>query len=255
MSTNETTLAAEGTYTEDYVRALKEKLEAADAEKARLSTRINGFEVQEREEMKQMNLLAKSGMEHLLSTVGDNVKARSDFEKVMAWSERAHEMDDLETQRPMQRTVYAFSAAIEENKKRLRDHDDLSKSVKELHQQNDELQDKYEKAQKRGDELQALSEERYQQLQDMIANLEKAKVVKEKFDFSIASNRESAAPNSSAADSTRSSKNAYNELSKFVMAEGSGSRRVTQNASGHQLLGGNEQSIASQLATAARGMS
>ena len=191
------------------------------------------YEQAERDELAKWVPEIKDGVDGLLKDAQEKQDATAvkDFEMVKESMSNVPMMADVESTRPLLRMAYAFSAKDKRRRSSDSENENDKEALRLAHEEVDKWKKESEDNGKKHKEAVELCQERGQQLQAMQRQLAEAGLLKQKFDFSLPSNRE--APNNAPIPSV-------DPLAAFVdeiRASGTGSRVMHGSSSNHPLLG------------------
>jgi len=221
------------------------KLAAAEA-------KLHMYEQRERDQLKTF----QPAMEGMLKELMDEapVETRGHFSSMLDWSRTASERPNIDTQMQLGCVVHACASKL----KRVREDASLQKSTAEQlaasAKENEALKTELAQKSQRIGDLDASLKEITANSDTLRAQVEKAKVLEERFDFSKATSREESPPVGDAADGVvtkteNASKglltsvpsfNPADALAKFVSSNAglSSNRFMPSTSSNHALLGG-----------------
>lgn len=246
---------AEETVSKESYDALKAQLEQKSQDLAEARARGEVYENKERTRIAAFQPAAKEFMNEMLAEADAETKA--DLQPLATWADEFAAKQDILSQAPLARLVSCASAKL----KRTRDEASMnSESVAALSGAMAELEStKTERdgLRVRVGELETLANERQAGLEKLQAELARAGLLSEKFDFSKISSREKGVEPTAAAGSSKEqaavgsttleavTSNAsktpvavQDKLFAEIMSRGGGNLRVIGSGTSHALLGG-----------------
>ena len=183
---------------DELVERLKADLAAKTEETARANARASIYEGKERERIAAWQPEAEYFMREFVNDEIDNyhqgTSLKADVAPLGVWAQEYTNKADLASQGALAAVSYVASKGI----KRLRDQASQNASAAETlaatMKQNEELTEKNSKLQRDYDDALAIMEERQKGLETLQAELSRAGLMQEKFEFSKISSREANPP-------------------------------------------------------------
>lgn len=264
---------------DDLVERLKRELADATAAGARSDARAALFEDKERARVAAWQEDARFFMQDFIVNEAADADAKADMAPLGTWADEYATKKDIISQTALARMCFVASKGV----KRLREEASVGAAAKETLattlQENETLKQDKSKLQRDYDDAIQLANERQKGLESLQAELTKAGLMQEKFDFSKLSSREvvtaPSEPHMSAASITPSLEAVKVEASKaastkanplegnvdsglmgFITSRGVGSLKMNTSSTSHAFLGAQngEADIASILRGSAQSM-
>jgi len=226
------------TFSADYVAQLKAELESKTQAEAALKSKFATYETKQRAQLAEMQPVVQEWIKEGLES-GPEFKA--DMESMVGFGESLSNASNIDSAMPLARMISCHSAKIKRERQEFSVSSQASEQLGKANKELDELKADRESKASRIAELEGLVAERTGTAEKLQAELAKAGLVKEKFDFSNATSREAAPVSSSGGAGMSSAKPAapfMDPLLSFVQKTGPAfSGRIGQSATGHHLLG------------------
>ena len=157
---------------------------------------------------------------------------------MVGFGDGLHQASNIDSAMPLARMISCHSAKIKREREEFSQNTGASEQLGKANKELDDVKADRDTKNKRIEELEGLVAERTNAAEKLQEELAKAGLVKEKFDFSNASSRESAPPASTPPAAKAESSAPYvDPLLSFVSKSGSGSSRIGLSASNHHILG------------------
>lgn len=260
---------------DDLVERLKRELAEKTEAMARSDARASLYEEKERARVGAWQEDAQFFMKNWIMEEAGDADARADMAPLGAWADEYATKKDISAQTALARMCYVASKGV----KRLREDASRATTANELvastMKENEELKEKTTKLQRDYHDAMQLADERQKGLDALQAELTRAGLMNEKFDFSKATSREVAPPSephaaaatpsleavkAEASKAASSKANPFesndNGLMGFIAARGAGSLKMNNSSTSHAFLGSQngEADIASILRAGPSGM-
>lgn len=223
------------TYSADYVAQLKKELEAEKAAAAGLKGKLNTWESQRRAQLHEMQPAVQEWIKEGLEA-GSEFK--HEMEPMASFGSNLHEAANLDSAMPLARMISCHSAKIKREREEFSQTKATSEELGKANKELDEVKADRDAKATRISELEGLVTERTEAATKLQEELSKAGLVKEKFDFSNASARESAPAGNTTSPVVGKAPAApmVDPLFAFV-SKGTGNGRMGYSNTGHHLLG------------------
>tara|TARA_Y100000389_G_C17395896_1_gene482480 strand:+ start:333 stop:1172 length:840 start_codon:yes stop_codon:yes gene_type:complete len=231
--------------------ALKRQLEQKTVDLADARARSEVYESKERT---RIAAFQPAAVEFLGSLMDDaDPEAKADLAPLQTWANEFHQKQDIISQAPLARLVSCASAKLKRHRDEASANGEtaatLANTIKELEVAKSER----DGLRQRVGELESLADERQAGLEKLSAELARAGLMTERFNFSKVSSREKDAPQSEAATPIQTSGDAglvsstsnaskgrshpTDHLLADIMSRGTGRLRVMGSTTSHSLLG------------------
>lgn len=246
---------------DELVERLKRELADATAASARSDARAHLFEEKERARVAAWQEDAKFFMKDFIMSEAGDADAKADMAPLGTWADEYAQKKDIVAQTALARMCYVASRGV----KRLREEASKGTSANETlattMKENETLKEQTNKLQRDYDDAIQLANERQKGLEQLQAELTKAGLMQEKFDFSKLSSREvdppkephatglagsgmpsleavkAEASKAAASKANPFENNGDNGLMSFINSRGAGSLKVNSSSTSHAFLG------------------
>ena len=238
---------AEDSVSKESYEALKRQLEQKTADLADARARSEVFENKERTRIAAFQPAAVEFLGTLMEEA--DAEARADLAPLQTWANEFHQKQDIMSQAPLARLVSCASAKLKRHRDEASVNSEtaamLANTIKELEAAKSER----DNLRQRVGELETLADERQTGLEKLSAELARAGLMSERFNFSKISSREKGAVDNADEASTTpgivaSTSNASkapsvqtDHLLAEIMKRGSGRLKVMGSGTSHALLG------------------
>ena len=227
---------------------LKRELAQKSQDLADARARSDVFENKERERIASWQPEAKAFVDSLIE--GADAETKADLAPMATWATDFHTKQDVLAQAPLARLVSCASARVKRSREEASANAEASTTLGQTMKELEAMTTERNALKQRVCELGTLADERQAGLEQLQAELSKAGLVAEKFDFSKASSREAAAdtkPAETAAApaavkeelkaSTANASKPTDYLLSEIFSRGGGQLRFVSSSTTHQLLG------------------
>lgn len=239
------------TFSKDYVEQLKKELAAKSESEAVLKAKFSAHETRQRAQLAELQPVVSDWIKEGMDAAPEH---KHELEPLEQFANNLKNAENVESAMPFARMISVHSARFKREREQFSAVSATAEELGKANKQIEELTADRDAKLTRISELEGLCTERQDAAERMQAELAKAGVLKEKFDFSKASSREESPPNpDSSAAAARQPPAApaatADPLLAFV-SRGSGSGRIGLSDTGHHLLGasaGGDTSLASAL--------
>jgi hypothetical protein len=233
------TLAGDEVSKESY-EELKRQLAQKSQDLADARARSDVFESKERQRIAAFQPDAKAFVDELIA--GADAETKADLAPMATWASDFHTKSDVLAQGPLARLVSCASASVKRSREEASANSDAANSLGQTMKELEAATGERDALKQRVAELGALADERQAGLERLQAELSKAGLVAEKFDFSKASSREEHATGNATAKkeiqtTTSNASRPTDQLLSEIFSRGSGSLRFVSSTTAHQLLG------------------
>ena len=242
---------------------LKRELAQKSQDLADARARSDVFEKKERERIASWQPEAKAFVDSLVE--GADAETKADLAPMQNWATDFHTKSDVLAQAPLARLVACASASVKRSREEASANAQASATLGQTMKELEAMTTERDALKQRVSELGTLADERQAGLERLQAELSKAGLVAEKFDFSKASSREAAADAKPAAEaaatpaavkdelkaSTANASKPTDHLLSEIFSRGGGHLRFVSSSTTHQLLGSSS-SNGTDLASAIR---
>ena len=238
---------AEDSVSKESYEALKRQLEQKTADLADARARSEVFENKERTRIAAFQPAAVEFLGTLMKDA--DPEARADLAPLQTWAQEFHQKQDIMSQAPLARLVSCASATLKRHRDEASANSEtattLANTIKELEAAKSER----DGLRQRVGELENLADERQAGLEKLSAELARAGLMSDRFNFSKISSREKDAPDGAAAVTTNtnivaSTSNASkapvaqtDHLLAEILQRGGGGLKVMGSGTTHALLG------------------
>jgi hypothetical protein len=245
--------ATEESFSKDYVEQLKKQLEEKTRTEAMLKAKFSAHEERQRAQLAEMQPAVMEFIKEGMDLAGDFKHEMAPMEQFAASLAKA---ENVESAMPLARMITVHSAKFKREREEFSKTKDAATALAEASKELDEVKADRDSKAARIVELEGLAAERQTAAEKLTEELAKTGAMKEKYDFSKASSRESASMDgaSSAAATAGSSAPFVDPLLSFVQKAGVGGGRIGQSSTGHGFLGNSGPSSDGGIAAAIRGM-
>jgi hypothetical protein len=273
MADESTTLVAESgeTFSKEYVEKLKADLASKNEEAAKLKAFKSTHDQKQREVIAKLQPDINSYMEALVKEHPDHAE---DMKPLIDWSRSCHESNSLETAMPLARVMSCASAQFKRTREEASVASEKAGTLGATMKELEDLKAADSAKSQRVLELETHCNELQTANGALQEELAKAGVIKDKFDFSKLSSREATATKDEAttepsvaatagdsnltavtSNASRGGLTFEDELMSFVRgsANGMGSSKISQSATGHSYLGATQGTLEGEIASAMRG--
>jgi hypothetical protein len=228
-------------YTKEFVEQLKADLQRKTEEAANLKVKFAAHETRQREQLTELQPAVKEW-------IAEGMDAGNDYKHELApmkqFGENLHQVENVESALPLARMISCHSAKYKRERERFSQTSATSEQLATANKELDELRSDRDTKAARIAELEGLCVERQSAAEKLQEELAKRGGVVEKFDFSLASSRESdpsGATTGGAASATpaesRPQAPTIDPLLSFVSKSGVGAARIGLSATNHHILG------------------
>lgn len=222
---------------------LKRQLAQKSQDLADARARSDVFEKKERQRIAAFQPDAHAFVTELME--GADAETKADLQPMATWASDFHTKQDVLAQAPLARLVACASQKLKRTREDASANSEASASLGRTMKELEDVTTERDGLRKRVEELGTLADERQAGLERLQAELSKAGLVAEKFDFSKASSREKEAEPTGAeepkieASTTKASKAplATDHLLSEIFNRGGGQLRFVSSNTSHQLLG------------------
>lgn len=223
------------TFSAEYVASLKAELDAKSASEAALKSKFACYETRQRAQLTEMQPAVQAWIKEGLET---GAEFKHEMESMVGFGDNLHQSPNLDSAMPLARMISCHSAKIKREREEFAQHSAASEALGKANKELDEVKADRDAKANRITELEGLVAERTGAAEKLQDELSKAGLVQQKFDFSNAASRESAASNSSSPSTAKAASYApfVDPLLAFV-SKGAGSGRIGLSASNHHILG------------------
>ena len=232
MSETDTTSAptTEESFSKDYVEQLKKQLEEKTRTEAMLKAKFSAHEERQRSQLAEMQPT-------VVEFIKEGLELGSDFKHemapMMAFGESLAKVENVDSALPLARMISVHSAKFKREREEFSKTKDAAEELAKANKELDEIKADRDMKAARISELENLAAERQTAAEKLTEELAKSGAMKEKYDFSKASSRESASADagsaSSSAAATMGSTEFVDPLLSFVQKAGSGNGRINQS--------------------------
>lgn len=244
MSDPEVAAAGDDVSKESY-EELKRQLAQKSQDLADARARSDVFEQKERTRISAFQPDAKAFIDELMD--GADAETKADLSPMATWAGDFHTKSDVLAQAPLARLVACASARVKRSRDEASANNEASATLGKTMKELEEMTTERDSLKQRVGELGALADERQAGLERLQAELSKAGLVGEKFNFSKASSREAnpaetpepvAAKEEIKQVTSNASRPAPTDyLLSEIFNRGGGSLRFVSSSTTHQLLG------------------
>ena len=239
------------TYSKEFVDDLKAQLARQSEESAGLKARQAAEDARRRETLKE---LQPTVTEFIKDAMADETLQpyKHEMGPMAAFAEGLHEANSTETALPLARMISVHSAKFKREREEFSKTKDAAEELAKANKELDEIKADRDSKAARISELENLAAERQTAAEKLTEELAKTGVMKEKYDFSKASSRESGSADGSSAGSaaaTAAPTEFVDPLLSFIQkagAAGASSGRIGQSYK-DQAMGSNDGGIAAAL--------
>ena len=222
--------STEESYSKDYVETLKKQLEEKTRTEAMLKAKFSAHEDRQRAQLAEMQPTVQE-------FIKEGIELGNDFKHEMApmvaFGESLAKAENVDSALPLARMISVHSAKFKREREEFSKTKDAAEELAKANKELDEIKADRDAKAARISELENLAAERQTAAEKLTEELAKAGAMKEKYDFSKASSRESASADagsaSSSAAATMGSTEFVDPLLSFVQKAGSGNGRINQS--------------------------
>ena len=258
------TTPAEDSVSKESYDALKRLLEQKTQDLADARARSEVFESKERTRIAAFQPAAIEFMKDIMSDA--DAETQADLGPLHTWATEFHKKNDILAQAPLARLVSCASAKLKRSREEASVNSETAATLANALKELESAKTERDGLRQRVGELETLADERQQGLEKLSAELARAGLMTEKFNFSKVSSREKDAPSTGATapalikgeeDSLVTSQSLASKttaaptdrLLAEIMKRGSASLKVMGSSTSHALLGNssNEGDIAAAL--------
>lgn len=231
---------SEETFSKEYVETLKKQLEEKSRNEAMLKAKFSAHEDRQRAQLAEMQ---PTVMEFIKEGMELGADFKHEMQPMEAFGASLAKAENVDSALPLARMISVHSAKFKREREEFSKTRDAADELAKVNKELDEIKADRDSKMSRISELEGLADERQAGMEKLQEELAKAGVIKEKFDFSKTSSRETGASDSSSSASAMPSAPsapaapAVDPLLSFVQTAGSGSGRIGQSGTGHGLLG------------------
>ena len=236
--------AAEETVSKESYEALKAQLEAKSQDLAEARARGEVYEQKERTRIASFQPAAQEFMKEMMD--GADAETKADLQPLATWADDFAAKQDIMSQAPLARLVSCASAKLKRTREEASVNSESATALSGAMSELETTKTERDGLRVRVGELESLANERQVGLEKLQAELARAGLLSEKFDFSKLSSREkgvepgaAATPKLEAGTSNASKAPAavQDQLFAEIMGRGSGNLRVHGSGTSHALLG------------------
>jgi hypothetical protein len=192
----------------------------------------------QREQLREMQPAVKSWIQEGIESAGDH---KHEVAAMSAFGETLHEASNLDAAMPLARMITCHSLKIKREREEFSTGAATAEALGKANKELDELKSDRDQKASRIAELESLVAERTTAAEKLQAEMAKAGVLKDTFEFSNASARESSGQSTtggSASSSAAASKSSFvDPLLNLVSSYGSANGRIRPTGSNHAILG------------------
>lgn len=238
--------------TKEAYETLKKLLDEKTRDLAEARARSTHFEEKERARISAFQPAAAEFVEELMKDADPEVKA--DLAPLQTWAGEFHQKEDIIAQAPLARLVDCASKKLKRTRDEASAHSEQAASLSNSMRELEETKSERDTLRQRVGELEVLASERQDGLEKLQAELAKAGLMQDRFDFSKLTSREktpaagkeaeSAMPPAATpvggikTETSNASRGAPTDrLLSEIVRRGGGSLRVTGSGTAHALLG------------------
>ncbi len=225
------------TFSAEYVAELKKKLDAKSQAEAQLKAKFAVHESRQREQLKDMQPAVQAWIKEGLEAAGDY---KHEVSPMAEFGDKLHEAANIDSAMPLARMISCHSAKIKREREEFSQGAATAEALGKANKELDELRADRDTKASRIAELEGLVNERTVAAEKLQEELAKAGVLKDTFEFSKASARETAAQETTGGSASSSSSAPaapfVDPLLSLVMGR-SGSGRIMPSTSSHAILG------------------
>lgn len=233
-ATTNSTPATE-TFSAEYVQQLKQELEAKTAAEAALKSKFATYETRQRAQLTEMQPAVQAWIKEGLES---GAEFKHEMESMVGFGDNLHQSANLDSAMPLARMISCHSAKIKREREEFSQASGASEALGKANKELDTVKEELAAKSKRIEELEGLVSERTNAAERLQEEMAKAGLVKEKFDFSNATARESSPPANTGSVAPRIEATPFvDPLLSFVQKSGQGNGRFGQSASNHHILG------------------
>lgn len=232
MAETDTTPAPlnEESFSKDYVEQLKKQLEEKTRTEAMLKAKFSAHEERQRSQLAEMQPTVVEFIKEGLQLGAD---FKHEMAPMMAFGESLAKAENVDSALPLARMISVHSAKFKREREEFSKTKDAAMELAKANKELDEIKADRDTKAARISELENLAAERQTAAEKLTEELAKSGAMKEKYDFSKASSRESGSADggsaSSSAGATAGSAEFVDPLLSFVQKAGSGSGRIGQS--------------------------
>lgn len=248
--------------------ALKKQLADKSADLADARARSDVFEAKERTRIAAFQPDAVDFMKTMMDDADPETKA--DLGPLATWASEFHTKSDILAQAPLARLVSCASAKLKRSRAEASVNSEASETLANSIKDLEALKGERDQLRQRVGELEVLSNERQEGLEKLQAELSKAGLMQDKWNFSKLTSREKGASETDAAAAAQAAQagvkaevvNASktvvaartDHLLADILSRGAGGIRMTQSGTSHAWLGNNsgDGDVASAIRSAQR---
>ena len=237
MAETEPVTTPEGeTFSREYVEALQHKLDQKTKGEALLKAKFEAHETRQRAQLAEMQPVVAEYIQEGLAMAGEH---KHELESLTDFGNNLAKVDNVESAMPLARLITCHSARFKRKTEEFSVTKDAAEALAKANKELDEVKAERDAKSARVSELEKLADERQVAAESLQAELAKAGVLKEKFDFSKASSREAepAAETKGSVGSSTPAAPMVDPLLAFVSNSGPGSGRIGLSGTGHHVLG------------------
>jgi len=242
--------AAEETVSKESYEALKAQLEAKSQDLAEARARGEVYEQKERTRIASFQPAAQEFMKEMMD--GADAETKADLQPLATWADDFAAKQDIMSQAPLARLVSCASAKLKRTREEASVNSESATALSGAMSELETTKTERDGLRLRVGELESLANERQVGLEKLQAELARAGLLSEKFDFSKLSSREkgvepAAAGSAEAAatpkleagtsNASRAPAAVQDQLFAEIMGRGSGNLRVHGSGTSHALLG------------------
>ena len=243
-------VAAESVTMEQY-EALKKQLEQKSADLADARARSDVFEQKERTRIAAFQPDAVAFMTDMMD--GADAETKADLGPLQTWASEFHTKSDILAQAPLARLVSCASAKLKRTREEASVNSEATVTLSNAMKDVEALKGERDTLRQRVGELEVLANERQEGLEKLQAELTKAGLMQDKFNFSKLTSREKAPQEAAAPEAEQAQANIKAEvvnaskasssaartdgLLADILSRGSGGLRMAPSGTSHAWLG------------------
>lgn len=223
----------EESYSKDYVDTLKKQLEEKTRTEAMLKAKFSAHEDRQRAQLAEMQPTVQEFIKEGLE-LGNDFK--HEMAPMVAFGDSLAKAENVDSALPLARMISVHSAKFKREREEFSKTRDAAEELAKANKELDEIKADRDTKAARISELENLAAERQTAAEKLTEELAKVGAVKEKYDFSKASSRESGSADGASAASSAAATGAPSEfvdpLLSFVQKAGTlgaGSGRIGQS--------------------------
>jgi len=239
-------------FSKEYVDDLKAQLAAKTEAEALMRAKYAGYESRQRAQLLALQPTVQEWVSEGLENAGEH---KNELEVMAEFGNGLHEANP-ESALPLARMISVHSAKVKRSREEFSANKATAEDLGKANAKVDELSAEVATKTQRINELEALSKERQALAESLQTQLANAGLLKESYNFSLPSARETSPPenlapaaNAPVAAASRGAVAFVDPLLSFVTSSGNGTGRMNLSNTSHHLLGtsSNADDVASML--------